>query len=80
VSQRGRLRAGWVPAGGRVIIAVDDDAGGEKLGKQIELAAAGVPTEFHLSPIGKDWNDCLQAREREYIRSLRCERERGIGR
>ena len=67
-------------AGGRVIIAVDNDAGGQKLGKQIELAVAGVPTEFHLSPIGKDWNDCLQARERDYIRSLRWERERGLGR
>jgi Toprim-like/Protein of unknown function (DUF3991) len=54
-----------------IVIATDNDAAGERLATQIAELAAGAIVVRDPSPIGKDWNDCLQERERDYIRSLR---------
>ncbi len=55
-----------LPAGSMVLLAFDRDAGGEDLARQVRELAPG-PFERVTSPIGKDWNDCLKARERAFI-------------
>lgn len=54
-----------------VVIATDNDDAGEKLAVKIGDLAGSATVVRHRSPVGKDWNDCLQDREEEYIRSLR---------
>jgi hypothetical protein len=58
-----------------VILAFDRDTAGEKLAADVR-ALAGAELARACSPIGKDWNDCLKERERDYIRNL----ERALGR
>lgn len=58
-----------LPAGADVILAFDRDPGGEKLAAEVRLLAGSELTRS-CSPIGKDWNDCLKERERDYIRAL----------
>jgi hypothetical protein len=52
-----------------VVLAFDRDAAGEKLAAEVR-ALAGADLAHACSPIGKDWNDCLQARERDYIQEI----------
>jgi hypothetical protein len=59
-----------MPAGSAVVIATDGDEAGEKLAAQILALAGDTRVERHAPPIGKDWNECLQRHERDYIRSL----------
>jgi hypothetical protein len=59
-----------LPAGGKVVLAVDHDAGGDKIGARIEaiFERLGRPDLALLrdSPMtpGKDWNDELRAPKR----------------
>jgi hypothetical protein len=48
----------------RVVIASDNDAGGERFTEKIEGVVGDVPLRRHLPPEGKDWNEYLQAVER----------------
>jgi hypothetical protein len=48
-----------MPAGAEIVSATDADEGGEKLHRQIEVAA-GRPLRRHASPLPKDWNDYLR--------------------
>jgi hypothetical protein len=60
---------GSLPAGAVVILAFDGDLGGEQLSDQVR--ELGGPEFARMrSPIGKDWNDCLKERERDYIRDV----------
>jgi hypothetical protein len=59
-----------MPVGSALVIATDNDEAGEKLAAKIMNLAGGIRVERHASPIGKDWNECLQRHERDYIRSL----------
>jgi len=59
-----------LPRGSTVVIATDRDLAGDKLAEKIGLLAGKAPTVRHHSPLGKDWNECLQRHERDYIRSL----------
>jgi hypothetical protein len=52
-----------------VVLGFDRDAAGDDLAKQVRELSPG-PFERATSPVGKDWNDCLQARERAFIESL----------
>jgi hypothetical protein len=61
------LRA--MPAGSQVVLAFDRDPAGEKLADEVR-ALGGAEFSRLRSPIGKDWNDCLQSREREYIQQI----------
>lgn len=63
----GTLKA--LPAGTMVVLAFDSDPAGENLAAQVR-ALGGADFSRVRTPIGKDWNDCLKARERDYIRSL----------
>jgi hypothetical protein len=65
--------------GSTVVIATDNDGPGERLAAKIRELAGTVAVARERSPVGKDWNDCLQERERDYIRSLRS-RDRAPGR
>jgi Toprim-like/Protein of unknown function (DUF3991) len=53
-----------------VVIAFDNDAGGEKLAAIVEGVATGRVISRERSPFGKDWNDALKRHEREYIEAL----------
>ncbi len=59
-----------LPRGSTVVIATDGDLAGDKLAERIALFAGEMPTVRHRAPLGKDWNECLQRHERDYIRSL----------
>jgi 5S rRNA maturation endonuclease (ribonuclease M5) len=59
-----------LPRGSTVVVATDSDLAGDKLAERIDLLAGDVPTVRHRAPLGKDWNECLQRHERDYIRSL----------
>jgi hypothetical protein len=59
-----------LPRGSTVVIATDSDLAGERLAERIGLLAGETPTVRHRAPLGKDWNECLQRHERDYIRSL----------
>ena len=59
-----------LPRGSTVVIATDGDLAGDKLAERIGLLAGEASTERHRAPLGKDWNECLQRHERDYIRSL----------
>lgn len=61
---------GRMPADATVVTATDSDAQGEKYAQQIAERAGGRTVVRHKSPMGKDWNDCLQARESSYIREV----------
>jgi hypothetical protein len=65
------------PAGTVVVLAFDRDPGGEKLAAEVR-ALSGTDLTRACSPIGKDWNDCLKERERDYICAL--PRQRGLSR
>jgi hypothetical protein len=56
--------------GSTVVIATDGDLAGDRLAERIGLLAGEAPTVRHRAPFGKDWNECLQRSERDYIRSL----------
>jgi len=60
-----------MPAEATVVIATDSDDAGEKLAAKIAALAEKARVVRDPSPVGKDWNDCLKDREREYIESLR---------
>jgi hypothetical protein len=64
---RDALRA--MPAGSQVVLAFDRDPAGERLADEVR-GLGGAECSRLPSPIGKDWNDCLQARERGYIQQL----------
>jgi hypothetical protein len=59
-----------LPRGSTVVIATDGDLAGDRLAERIRLLAGEAPTVRHRAPLGKDWNECLQRHERDYIRSL----------
>jgi hypothetical protein len=66
-----------LPPGTDIVLAFDRDPGGEKLASEVR-ALSGAELTRACSPIGKDWNDCLRERERDFIRAL--PRSRGLGR
>lgn len=68
-----------MPAGSAVVLATDRDEPGERLAEKIAELAGAARVLRHRPPIGKDWNEALQAYEHEYIQSLRS-RSRGLGR
>lgn len=52
-----------MPPGSLVLLAFDNDAGGEKLTEEVrDLAPSGVELRRVLSPVGKDWNDALKGK------------------
>jgi phage/plasmid primase-like uncharacterized protein len=53
-----------------IVIATDNDDAGEKLAAKIADLAGMATMVRDRSPVGKDWNDCLQERERDYIETL----------
>jgi hypothetical protein len=59
-----------MPAGSTLVIATDNDEAGERLASKIMVLAGRTRVARHAPPIGKDWNECLQRYERDYIRSL----------
>ena len=59
-----------LPRGSTVVIATDSDLAGDKLAETIQRLVGEAPTVRHRAPLGKDWNECLQRHERDYIRSL----------
>ncbi len=59
-----------LPRGSTVVIATDSDLAGDRLPERISLLAGEAPTVRHRAPLGKDWNECLQRHERDYIRYL----------
>ena len=61
---------GRLPCGSMVVIATDNDLAGDKLAERIARLAGETPTFRQRAPLGKDWNECLQRHERDYIRSL----------
>lgn len=65
-----------MPAGAEIIIATDNDAGGERLFKQIADVAGAAPLRRHASPVPKDWNDYVQSleRKRRWRREVHIER------
>ncbi|HTU60456.1 MAG TPA: toprim domain-containing protein [Polyangiales bacterium] len=78
-----------LPAGARVILAVDHDAGGTRLAAQLtpHIEAAGRQALRHSpATTGLDWNAVLQRVERSYIASLQpkkirsAELDMGLGR
>ena len=61
------------PRGSLVVAAVDADAAGSKLSKQLEALTTNhshLRFRHHAPALGKDWNEVLQRTERDYIRSL----------
>jgi hypothetical protein len=58
-----------VPPKSAIVLAFDRDADGDKLAEQVQTLTV-VACERATSPLGKDWNDCLKVREREFISSL----------
>jgi hypothetical protein len=73
----GTLRA--LPAGTTVDLAFDRDPAGDALAAQVR-ALGGASFSRVTTPLGKDWNECLQEREREYLRQLRPDRGLSRGR
>jgi hypothetical protein len=59
-----------MPPGSTVVVATDNDDAGERLAAKIVALASGARVARHAPPLGKDWNECLQRHERDYIRSL----------
>jgi hypothetical protein len=61
--QAGCLRsaASRMPEGSRIIIATDNDVGGQALAARIEdaLRSVDIPTVRHIPPSTGDWNDVL---------------------
>lgn len=68
-----------LPPGATVIAATDSDEAGEKLAAKVCTLAGEVTVVRHRAPTGKDWNEWLQLRERDYIMAVRL-MGRGIGR
>jgi hypothetical protein len=58
-----------MPARSHVVLAFDRDPAGDKLADEVR-ALGGADFSRLCSPIGKDWNDCVQARERDYVLQL----------
>lgn len=61
---------GRLPAGASVVLAFDADAGGDRLAHDVAELAQGVRVLREVPRQGKDWNECLQRSERDYIASL----------
>ncbi len=62
-----------LPRTSLVVAAVDADAGGTKLGKQLQAIAvrhSHVSFRQHVPTCGKDWNEVLQRAEADYIAAL----------
>ena len=59
-----------LPPDATVVLAFDADPGGDRLAREVADLAQGVRVVRELPPHGKDWNECLQHSEREYIASL----------
>lgn len=74
----------WMPAGGVIVAATDNDAAGQKYAKTIaELCAkhSHVSFERHAPALGKDWNEHLQTLRRQHRDLVRePPRTRGIQR
>jgi hypothetical protein len=71
-----------LPADATMVLAFDADAGGDRLARDVAEIAQGVRVVRQVPPHGKDWNECLQRSEREYIASLppfRPRRSLGLG-
>jgi hypothetical protein len=66
--------------GSVVALAFDTDVAGDKLAAAVAGIARGVAVERQRSPVGKDWNDALKHRERDYIASLVRGRSLGLDR
>lgn len=71
-----------MPPGSTIITATDRDAEGDKYALQIAALAATVPVPVirDASTVGKDWNDFLKDRERDYIKTLEHRRGAQLGR
>jgi hypothetical protein len=59
-----------LPVDVTIVLAFDADAGGERLARDVAELGQGVRVVRQLPPHGKDWNECLQRTERDYIASL----------
>lgn len=64
-----------LPHGTVVDLAFDRDAAGDKLAEEVRSVGGAVFARV-MPPIGKDWNECLQIRERDSVRALSTERGR----
>lgn len=52
-----------MPKGSAIILAFDNDEGGEKLAEEIKLLVpSGLKVHRPLPPVGKDWNETLKHR------------------
>jgi DNA primase len=72
-----------MPAGFTIVLAFDNDAGGDKLAQDVEEIARSARLVRHRPPVmprGKDWNDLLRIRERDYILEVRRSQDRGLRR
>jgi hypothetical protein len=65
---RADIRA--MPPGSTVILAFDNDKAGEHLAAELELLVPEAAFVLSTPKTVKDWNDVLQARERDFIASL----------
>jgi hypothetical protein len=60
-----------MPPGSQVALAFDADPAGERLADEVAGLARGARLLRHRPTDAKDWNECLQHRERDYIASVR---------
>ena len=58
-----------LPSATTIVLAFDRDAAGEHLARQVRGLAPRACQRI-TSPIGKDWNDCLEERERSFIQAV----------
>jgi hypothetical protein len=79
--QRGLLAAtlAGLPPGMTVALAFDRDPAGDRLAEQVR-AFGGRQFSRDRPPVGKDWNEYLQLRERENVRVLGPARGQSRGR
>ncbi len=68
-----------LPPGTTVVLAFDRDVAGDELARQVRVLGQVRFTRAR-SPVGKDWNDYLMVRERDYIRSIAPSRGLDLGR
>lgn len=66
-----------LPRGTVVDLAFDRDPAGDSLAEEVR-SIGGAAFARVVPPIGKDWNECLQIRERDSVRPL--SRKRGLSR
>jgi hypothetical protein len=66
-----------LPSNTSVVLAFDRDAAGDKLAEQVQALTA-IACERVTTQVGKDWNEWLKVREREFISSLPRGRHPGL--